>query len=149
MTQKMNPPAPPALQPFAMNNAEAERPAPETKPQAIELKRIDSGKAQGDAILCKSLSIQEMPLVADRPILLGIGSKSRPGIFTKPLDGSRNDSADLVETLVHQAIGLGFEVAGVKPEKKREGCLIELKLFLETLGILSQLLPQGAFRQQQ
>ena len=90
-----------------------------------------------------------MPPVACRPLLFSVDPESRPGIFTKPLDGSRNDSADLVETLVHQAIGLGFEVAGVKPEKKREGCLIELKLFLETLGILSQLLPQSAFRQQQ
>ena len=145
----MNPPAPSALQPFVTNNTEAEQPAPEPKPQAIELKRIDSGKAQGDAILREGLRIQEMPLVADRPILLGIGPEQRPGLFTKPLDSSRNDSADLVETLVHQAIGLGFEVAGVKSEKKREGCLIELKLFLETLGILSQLLPQSAFRQQQ
>ena len=109
MTQEMNSPAP-APKPLGTNETDPEPPSPQAELQAIELERIDSGKTQGGATPRESLRIQEMPPVACRPLLFSVDPESPPGIFPKPLDRPRDDSTDLVKTLVHQAIRLGFKL---------------------------------------
>ena len=110
MTQEMNSPAP-APKPLGTNETDPEPPTPQAELQAIELERIDSGKAQGDAMPRESFRIQEMPPVACRPLLFSVDPESRPGVFPKPLDRPRDDSTDLVKTLIHQAIRLRIKLA--------------------------------------
>jgi hypothetical protein len=106
----MNSPAP-APKPLGTNETDPQPPAPQPESQAIELERIDPGKTQGDAMPGESLRIQEMPPVTCRPLIFSVDPESPPGIFPKPLDRPRDDSTDLVKTLIHQAIRLRFKLA--------------------------------------
>lgn len=48
--------------------------------------------------------------MADRPVLGRVGSKFIPAGLSQALDGPGSDLADLVEALVYEAVGLGFQV---------------------------------------